>query len=106
MSSHANSLRESMKIKAQKEDEKKVKASEKEEKDKIDALAFHVLKVSTLEDYNKCSPEEKANFALGRLGNVNVPELVKIHKAFTGNGRGDLNSRELLLKAIMAQIHK
>ena len=104
--SHVEKLQELMKSKKQKGDEKKLRAAEKEEKDKADALVLHTLKSRYLAEYNACSPDGKANFALVRLSKVTVPDLVKIYKAFTGKGRGDLSSRDLLLKAIMEQIRK
>ena len=93
-------------MKKQKEEDKKLKTAEKEDKDKSDALVLHVLKTKYLAEYNGCSPEDQVKFASVKLSKVNVPELIQIYKAFTGKGRGELNSRELLLNAIMEQIRK
>ena len=49
---------------------------------------------------------EKNPYALVRLSKVNVPELARIYKAFSGKERGDLNSRDLLLEAIMVQLRR
>ena len=103
--SHTEQLRESMNLKKQKEEEKKLRASEKENKDKADALVLNTLKDKYLTEFNACSPDDKVNFASVRLSKVTVPELAKIYKAFTGKGRGALN-RDLLLKAIMDQLRK
>ena len=103
--SHTEQLRESMNLKTQKEEEKKSRASEKENKDKADALVLNTLKGKYLTEFNACSPDAKVNFASVRLSKVTVPELAKIYKAFTGKGRGALN-RDLLLKAIMDQLRK
>jgi len=102
--SHTEQLKESMNLKKQKEEEKQLRAAEKEKKDKADALVLSTLKVKYLAEYNACSPVDKVNFASVRLSKVTVPELAKIYKAFTGKGRGDLNSRDLLLEAIMDQL--
>ena len=104
--SHTEQLKESMNLKKQKEEEKKLRAAEKENKEKADALILNTLKVKYLAEYNACSPDVKVNFASVRLSKVNVPELAKIYKAFTGKGRGDLNSRDLLLAAIMDQLRR
>ena len=69
-------------------------------------MALNTLKAKYLAEYNACSPDNKVNFASVRLSKVNVPELAKIYKAFTGKGRGDLNSRDLLLAAIMDQLRR
>ena len=103
--SHTEQLRESMNLKTQKEEEKKLRASEKENKDKADALVLNILKDKYLTEFNACSPDDKVNFASVRLSKVTVPELAKIYKAFTGKGIGALN-RYLLLKAIMDQLRK
>jgi hypothetical protein len=95
-----------MNLKKQKEEEKKLRAAEKENKDKADALILKTLKANYLAEYNACSLDDKANFTLVRLSKVTVPELAKICKAFTGKGRGDLSSRDLLLEAIMDQLRK
>ena len=95
-----------MNLKKQKEEEKKLRAAEKENKEKADALILNTLKVKYLAEYNAFSPDNKLNFASVRLSKVNVPELAKIYKAFTGKGRGDLSSGDLLLEAIMDQLRK
>ena len=95
-----------MNLKTQKEEEKKLRASEKENKDKADALVLNILKDKYLTEFNACSLDDKVNFASVRLSKVNVPDLAKIFKAFTGKGRGDLNSRDLLLEAIMDQLRR
>ena len=104
--SHTEQLRESMNLKTQKEEEKKSRASEKENKDKADALVLNILKDKYLTEFNACSLDDKVNFASVRLSKVTVPELAKIYKAFTGKGRGDLSSSDLLLEAIMDQLRK
>ena len=104
--SHTEQLKESMNLKKQKEEDKKLRAAEKENKDRADALVLNTLKVKYLAEYNACSPVDKVNFASVRLSKVNVPELAKIYKAFTGKGRGDLSSSDLLLEAIMDQLRK
>ena len=73
--SHTEQLKESMNLKKQKEKEKKLRAVEKENKDKADALVLNTSKVKYLAKYNACSPDDKANFASVRLSKVNVPEL-------------------------------
>ena len=95
-----------MNLKKQKEEDKKLRAAEKENKDRADALVLNTLKFKYLAEYNACSPDDKINFASVRLSKVNVPELAKIFKAFTGKGRGDLSSSDLLLEAIMVQLRK
>jgi len=105
-SEHSLKLQESIRMKKQKEEDKKLKTAEKEDKDKSDALVLHVLKTKYLAEYNGCSPEDQVKFASVKLSKVNVPELIQIYKSFTGKGRGELNSRELLLNAIMEQIRK
>ena len=102
--SHTAQLKESMFLKEQKEEEKKLRAAEKEKKDKADALVLNTLKAKYLAEYSACSPDDKANFTTVRLSKVNVPELAKIYKAFTGKGRGAFSSRDLLLEAIMDQL--
>ena len=94
-----------MNLKTQKEEEKKLRASEKENKDKADALVLNILKDKYLTEFNACSPDDKVNFASVRLSKVTGREWAKIDKAFTGKGRGALN-RDLLLEAIMDQLRK
>ena len=60
-------------------------------------MALNTLKAKYLAEYNACSPDDKINFASVRLSKVNVPELAKIFKAFTGKGRGDLSCRDLIM---------
>ena len=103
--SHTEQLKESMNLKKQKEEDKKLRAAEKENKDRADALVLNTLKGKYLTEFNACSPDDKVNFASVRLSKVTVPELAKIYKAFTGKGRGALN-RDLLMKAIMDQLRK
>ena len=105
-SEHSVKLQESIKIKKQKEEEKKLKTAEKEDKDKSDAIVLNTLKTKYLAEYDGCSPENQVKFASVQLSKVNVPDLIQIYKAFTGKGRGELNSRELLLNAIMEQFRK
>ena len=104
--SHTDQLKESMNVKKQKEEEKTLRAAEKENKDKAVNLVLNTLKAKYLAEYNAFSPDNKLNFASVRLSKVNVPELAKIYKAFTGKGRGDLSSSDLLLEAIMDQLRK
>ena len=99
-------MKESTNIKKQKEEEKTLRAAEKENKDKAVNLVLNTLKAKYLAEFNACSPDNKLNFASVRLSKVNVPELAKIYKAFTGKGRGDLSSSDLLLEAIMDQLRK
>jgi hypothetical protein len=51
-----------MNLKKQREEEKKLRAAEKESKDRVVALVLNTLKAKYLVDSITCSPDNKVNF--------------------------------------------